>query len=265
MSKLKIVTKSLAILLLASLLIYRAVVLVSRHALESYEVRGVDVSSYQGEIDWETLSQSEIDFAFIKATEGSSYKDRFFEKNIEGIAETELAAGAYHFLSFESDGAAQAENFIDSVKREDITLPPVIDLELYGEYANTPPSSPKVRRILDEMITRLYVEYGEYPIIYTNRRAYTLYVSGEYKNCDIWICDIVKKPTLPDGREWTFWQYSHTEQLPGYDGEEKYIDMNVFNGSRALFERYKKELSYDSSFCVPIFISPRRSGRRFRI
>ncbi len=243
MKKVKIISKTVMILLLAAFLIYKAVVFTSRRALEKFDVRGVDVSSYQGNIDWATLAENDIDFAFIKATEGTSHKDRFFEKNIKEIAETGLVAGAYHFLSFESDGKGQAKNFISSVKKEDISLPPVIDLELYGEYAHNPPPSEQVRKILDEMVEGLYAEYGSYPIIYTNRRAYTLYVSGAYKNCDIWICDIVKKPSLPDGREWKFWQYSHTEQLSGYVGEEKYIDMNVFNGSPEKFEEYKKEMS----------------------
>ncbi|MBQ5778127.1 MAG: hypothetical protein IIV97_04855, partial [Oscillospiraceae bacterium] len=189
------------------------------------------------------FAENDIDFAFIKATEGSSFKDREFPANIEGIKKTDLAAGAYHFFSFESDGRSQAENFISTVAEEDVSLPPVIDLELYGEYKVDIPEVSYVRENLGEMVSALYEEYGTYPIIYTNRRAYTLYVSGEYKDCDIWICDIVKNPSLPDGRKWTFWQYSHTEKLPGYRGEEKYIDMNVFGGTREQFEEYKKEKS----------------------
>ena len=243
MTRLKIIVRTGIILLFAAVLIYRAVVITSEKALEDFEVRGVDVSAYQGEIDWVKLSENDIDFVFIKATEGSSFKDREFPANIEGIKKTDIAAGAYHFLSFESDGKAQAENFISTVDEEDISLPPVIDLELYGEYKVNVPNVSRVREILDEMVSALYEEYGRYPIIYTNRRAYTLYVAGEYKNCDIWICDIVKNPTLPDGRKWTFWQYSHTGKLPGYCGEEKYIDMNVFGGTKKEFEEYKKQLS----------------------
>ena len=97
-----------------------------------------------------------------------------------------------------------------------------------------------MRPILDALILKLYEEYGRMPIIYTNRRAYSLYVSGEYEECDLWICDLLKKPSLPDGREWSFWQYSHTGTLPGYDGEEDNIDLNVFCGSRAQFREYTK-------------------------
>ncbi len=213
----------------------------SRRARERFPVRGVDVSSYQGYIDWKELEESNIDFAFIKATEGSTFRDKMFRDNIENISDTDIAAGAYHFMSFESDGKSQAENFISTVDADRIALPPVIDLELYGKYNDKPPGASDVREILDVMVEMLYEEYGVYPIIYTNRRSYSLYVSGGYRNCDIWLCDLVKEPVLPDGREWTFWQYSHTETLPGYDGEEEHIDMNIFNGSRTEFRRYIKQ------------------------
>ena len=203
-------------------------------------MRGVDVSSYQGYIDWKEIEDNDIDFAFIKATEGSNFRDKMFRDNIENVADTGIAAGAYHFMSFESDGKRQAENFISTVDGDKIKLPPVIDLELYGKYSDKPPSASYVREILDVMVEMLYDEYGVYPIIYTNRRAYSLYVSGGYRDCDIWLCDLVKEPALPDGREWTFWQYSHTEILSGYDGEEEHIDMNIFNGTHTDFRKYVK-------------------------
>lgn len=241
MNKFKTITQALLIFLLVAFVVYKAAVKLGTHRLDELPVRGVDVSSYQGEINWETIEKENISFAFIKATEGSSYKDRFFEKNIKNIKKTDIVAGAYHFMSFESGGKSQAENFISSVDKNQIELPPVIDVELYGKYHAKPPQAEEVRAILDDMVTALYEEYGRYPIIYTTRRAYLLYISGAYKECDIWVSDLVKKPSLPDEREWKFWQYSHTETLPGYNGEEEHIDMNVFNGSKKEFREYIKE------------------------
>ena len=234
----KITIKILIVFLFASLLIIIASVLSGRASIKNYPVRGVDVSSYQGEIDWEELASNDIDFAFIKATEGSSHIDKTYKENIEGAKETDLEIGAYHFLSFESNGEAQAENFISTVKKSDITLPPVIDIELYGKYNDVPLDEKSVRAILDPMIKRFCDEYGENPVIYTNHRTYSLYISGRYPECDIWICDIAKKPSLSDGRKWIFWQYSHTESLSGYRGEEKHIDMNVFYGTKEEFKAY---------------------------
>lgn len=240
MRKRKTLFRILIVAMFVAFALFCITIYMSRRARKEYPVRGVDVSSYQGYIDWDEIEENDIDFAFIKATEGSSYRDRFFEDNIKNIQDTDIASGAYHFMSFESDGKTQAENFISAVARDMIDLPPVIDLELYGDYSDKPPSTASVRQILDALVTELYTAYGRMPIIYTNRRAYSLYVSGEYENCDIWICDIIKKPTLPDGREWTFWQYTHTGKLTGYDGEEEYIDLNVFAGSRAEFRQYIK-------------------------
>lgn len=227
--------------LFVALIIYSAQTAATRRRVEDFAVSGVDVSAYQGNIDWETLAGNGIDFVFIKATEGSSYVDKRYMKNSEGANNTHLAVGAYHFMSFESDGKSQAENFIRTVAKKDITLPPVIDLELYGEYNASPPGADELRAILDDMIRELSEHYGRKPIIYTNRKTYSLFLSGKYRDYDIWFCDLVKAPRLPDGRRWTFWQYTHTGKLEGYSGGEKHIDLNVFNGSESEFREYIKK------------------------
>ena len=96
-------------------LIYAGIIQLNRPSREAYPVRGVDVSHYQGNIDWNKLEAQGIMFAFIKATEGSSHTDSMFQANWENVAQTELRAGAYHFFSFESSGQTQAENFINTV------------------------------------------------------------------------------------------------------------------------------------------------------
>ena len=101
---------------------------------------GGDVSSYQGEIDWETLSSQNISFAFIKATEGSSLLDQYFLSHYEQAHKAGLRVGAYHFFSYDSPGETQADHFIASVERQEGMLPPVIDLEFYGDKEKNPPS-----------------------------------------------------------------------------------------------------------------------------
>lgn len=80
-----------------------------------YEVHGVDVSHYQGDIDWTVLQSQNIDFAYIKATEGSSSVDEKFVENWEEAEQTFLKVGAYHFFSFDSEGKTQAQNYIQTV------------------------------------------------------------------------------------------------------------------------------------------------------
>ncbi len=208
-----------------------------------YEVHGVDVSSYQGEIDWQTLAAQDLQFAFIKATEGSTFVDERFEDNYWGALSTTLRVGAYHFFSYDSPGTAQAANFIATVPKTKDMLPPVVDIEFYGDKQENPASREETQNILTELLNALEEHYGVKPIIYTTQKVYTLYIAGTYHDYDIWISNIVGHPRLLDGKNWTFWQYSHHGELAGYQGEQKYIDLNVFSGSLEEFQQYGKEES----------------------
>lgn len=207
---------------------------------ERYPVKGVDVSSYQGDIDWQTLSSQDMSFAFIKATEGSSFVDRNFAYNFSEAQKTELRVGAYHFFSYDSGGETQAENFINTVEYFEGMLPPVIDLEFYGDKKENPPTQADVRRELDIFIEKVTEHYGMKPIIYATERSYKLYLAGAYEDYDIWIRNVFLPPGLSDGRDWIFWQYTDKGYLEGYQGDEKYIDMNVFCGTMEEFACYPK-------------------------
>lgn len=89
-------------------MVYNGIIWFNNPSEEEFPVRGIDVSEYQGEIDWKTLSKQNIDFVFIKATEGSGYTDSCFVYNFDEAQKTDLRVGAYHFFSYDSEGAAQA-------------------------------------------------------------------------------------------------------------------------------------------------------------
>ena len=223
-------------------LVWNGVVLLNNPSLRKYPVRGVDVSHYQGEIDWPLLAEQGIDFAFIKATEGSSHVDDKFAFNYAEALKTDLRVGAYHFFSFESAGETQADNFIAAVEKVDGMLPPVIDFEFYGGNDQNPPDKEAAVRELRVLADALAVHYGRAPIIYATEEAYEQYISGDFDDCDIWIRNVITTPTIADGREWVFWQYTNREILKGYSGDEKYIDMNVFYGSKKEFAKYIAEM-----------------------
>ncbi len=227
-------------------LVWNGVILLNGISARSYDVKGVDVSSYQGEIDWETLSSQDLSFAFIKATEGSSFVDKYFAYNYEEAKKTHLAVGAYHFFSFDSQGITQAENFINTVAPHDGMLPPVIDLEFYGDKAKNPPEREDVDAQLQAMLGALEEHYKQKPIIYATEESYELYLSGGYEEYDIWIRNVITKPKLSDQRDWTFWQFTNRERLEGYAGTEKYIDVNVFDGSKEEFDAYLKRNAYQN-------------------
>ena len=92
---------------------------------------------YQGDVDWNVISNQDIDFAYIKATEGKSYVDEKFRNNYNNVINIDLPTGFYHFFSFESSGEEQAQNYINQVKEYDNMLPPVVDIEFYNMYGKT--------------------------------------------------------------------------------------------------------------------------------
>ena len=201
---------------------------------EKYPVRGVDVSEYQGEIDWPLLSKQGIGFAFIKATEGSQYVDPRFAYNWEQAVGTGLKFGAYHFFSFDSPGGTQVENFLSTVNRAEGMLPPVVDVELYGQYKRTPRPAAEVWPELTAMLDALEAEYGAKPILYATQAAYDLYLKERYEDYPLWIRSVYTYPVV---KGWTFWQYSDRMVLKGYSGVERYIDMNLYDGTKEAFEK----------------------------
>lgn len=205
-------------------------------APSQWEVFGVDVSAYQGEVDWSVLARQSVAFGFIKATEGSSLQDRQFAANWSGAMEAGVRPGAYHFFSYDSPGESQAENFIDLVPVTPGALPPAIDLEFYGPYLQQPKSREEVEPILKALIARLEAHYGVKPILYVTCRSYQLYLSGgAYDGYPIWFSSPLVRPA---GLSCSFWQYSHSARLEGYNGTEERIDLNVFLGSESEFRRF---------------------------
>lgn len=237
MSKLRYIGILIALLSTAAALCYFKVIPTGKLLAKGYDIRGVDVSSYQGEIDWGVLSEQGIDFAFIKATEGSTYVDERFADNFMKVSETKLIIGAYHFFSFESSGESQADNFIKTVPKQKGMIAPVIDLEFYGQYTSTPKSVGDVVKELTSMADKLEEYYGIKPMIYVTQKSYRLYIKDtELEKYPLWIRNVYFKPMFTS--EWVFWQYCDTEELEGYNGDEEKIDMNVFYGNMDDLKNY---------------------------
>lgn len=222
----------LMLMVIVFLLYYNGVIHFNNPSTKKYPVRGIDVSSYQGDIDWNLLSKENINFTFIKATEGSSYQDDKYNFNFSMSSKTNLIVGAYHFFSYDSSGTTQAENYINTVNLTENNLPPVIDIEFYGDKGKNSPDKIVTINILNDLILTLEEHYGVKPILYATNKSYNLYLKEEYTDYPIWIRNVFTYPKLPENKEWTFWQYTSREKLKGYEGKEKYIDMNVFNGTK---------------------------------
>lgn len=195
---------------------------------EVYDVRGVDISAHNGDVDFEKLKGSGVKFAYIKATEGTDFQDRNFVRNATGMKRAGIPAGAYHFFRFDTDGEMQGYNFLRALDGRRFELPPAIDVE---EWANADePRTGQIMRSLRQMIDVMRAG-GYEPMIYTNKDGYERFVKGKLERVALWICSFTDPP-LDDGREWVMWQFSHRGEVEGVSGA---VDMNAVNPTDTLY------------------------------
>ena len=193
---------------------------------------GIDVSSYQGDIDWASVAPS-IDFVYAKATEGTYYTNPDFDNQYEGPYDQGLIRGAYHFgIPDNSSGAAQADYFVGNGggwSADGKTLPGALDIEYnpYGAECYGLTQSQMTSWIWD-FVNEYAYDAHTYPVIYSTYDWWstcTGNASGFQDYDPFWIaCYCSSAGTLPAGYGYyTFWQYADSGSLPG--------DQDVFNGS----------------------------------
>jgi GH25 family lysozyme M1 (1,4-beta-N-acetylmuramidase) len=201
---------------------------------------GIDVSHYQGSINWSSVRSAGIQFAFIKATEGTTYQDPRFDTNYVAAYNAGVIRGAYHFARPDrSSGATQANFLLSNGGRwsaDSRTLPAALDLEAppsgaacYGK------SQSAMRTWIADFLNTYKARTGRYAIIYTTTSWWascTGNYSGFWANHPLWIARWSSSPgTLPSGAPfWTFWQYTDSGRVAGISGN---VDRNHFNGTRA--------------------------------
>ncbi|PLK71675.1 glycosyl hydrolase [Rhizobium sp. TH135] len=195
-----------------------------------HAVHGVDVSRWQGNIDWATLRSQGANFAYIKATDGGDHLDPMFHTNWKRAKEAGVKRGAYHFFYWCRVASEQADWFIRNVPRDPDALPPVIDVEYNGESSCRFRLSPeKAREKMQVFMDRLERHYGKRPVIYTAPDFYKDNLRGQFLDYPFWLRSVAAHPSkiYPD-RKWVFWQYSGSGLSQGVNGK---IDLNVFYGS----------------------------------
>ena len=198
-----------------------------------YPIHGIDVSKYQGEINWGEAGQNGVSFAFIKATEGGDHLDENFSQNWAAAGRAGVLRGAYHFYYFCRTAREQANWFIRNVPLDEKALPPVLDME-WNNTSRTcrlHPSPAKVRSEMRVYLTRVTGHYGKRPVIYVTPNFYRENQLWRIKGYDFWLRTVAGHPMeIYPGRTWTFWQYSSTGQVPGIEGN---VDINAFAGTIA--------------------------------
>lgn len=192
-----------------------------------YEVHGIDISHYQGTIDWQKLQNKETDFplhfVFMKATEGGDHGDDTFEDNFAQARKHGFIRGAYHFFTPRTDALKQADFFIRTVKLASGDLPPVLDVEVTGKK-----SKKELQRSIKQWLDRVEAHYGVKPILYTSYRFKTSYLDdASFDEYPYWIAHYYVDSVQYKG-PWHFWQHTDIGTVPGIRHD---VDLNVFNGS----------------------------------
>ncbi|GDY32137.1 lysozyme [Gandjariella thermophila] len=195
--------------------------------------QGLDVSSHQGNVDWAAVVAKGAAFAYVKATEGTTYRNPFFAQQYNGSYQAGLIRGAYHFaLPNVSDGVAQANFFVDhggGWSPDGRTLPPALDIEYnpYGPICYGLSQRDMVgwiRAFSDQVHART----GRWPTIYTSTRWWSACTGnlGDFSDTNpLWLARYAADPG-PMPFDWdfhTFWQYDDAGAFPG--------DQDSFNGS----------------------------------
>lgn len=218
---------------------------------------GIDVSHHDGKnFDLSALRVQKVDFIYVKATQGVSFRDPAFERYWKTVAELKPEhrpfRGAYHFLTAGDDGREQADRFVRYVNlhggfKED-DMPPCVDLE--WDVTNENPDRWKGQtpeKILEKLVAwleRTRELTGRTPVIYTARSWWIERGIPESKfsvleQFPIWIADYsrshkaVERPAIINGRTQSIWQFADDAKLTlGYSGT---LDANIFYGSRQDF------------------------------
>lgn len=195
-----------------------------------YDIHGVDVSRYQGDIDWAHAGRSGVAFAFIKATEGGDVADPMFQANWAQTRAARIPRGAYHFYYFCRSPEEQAAWFITHVPRESGALPPVLDME-WTHSRTCPVRRPAEwnREQAQRFLDILTAHYGQRPILYTTVDFFRDNEMWRIPNQEFWLRSVAGHPTeVYPGHDWGFWQYTGTGMAPGFRGA---VDLNTFRGT----------------------------------
>lgn len=193
--------------------------------------KGIDVSSWQGHIDWAKVASGGIKFAMIRVGDGDSYLDSQFANNWSGAKAHGVLRGTYHFFRPGDDPVKQADNFVKQIKAHgglaDGDLPPVLDVEVQGV------SDATLRKRALTWLQHVEAALGRRPMIYTSPGFWSgLGAGSEFAKYPLWVAHWdTACPSVPSSWSgWKLWQTHDDGHVSGISGN---VDTDVFNGSLA--------------------------------
>ena len=192
-------------------------------------VQGMDVSYYETSVDWAMARQDGIEFAFIRATDGTQYLDPKFAMYWQGAKDAGVIRGAYQYFRPAEDPVAQAELLLAQMGPvEPGDLPPVIDLEVSGGL-----TQPQVAAAVQLWVDHVAAAIGRPPIVYAGLYSWpTLTGAADLTTSPLWVAQYTTAP-CPDiplpWTHWAFWQDTSTGSITAVPGST--LDLDVFDGS----------------------------------
>lgn len=200
-----------------------------------YPVLGIDISSHNGMMNLDAASDDGVEFVWIKASEGVTFKDKNFRINHEKAGRAGLMRGAYHFFRFDRDGVEQAINLLEAIGDRELELGVAVDVESSGNPEGIPEE--KVFERLSAMVD--YLKLRGYGVtLYCNKTDFYTLLADNFPGSALWICSFSANPIEA---EWKFWQFNHHGKVDGTGGD---VDMNVFGGTRDEWEAFLANQQY---------------------
>ena len=185
----------------------------------SFYSYGIDISHYQGNIDWDKLikADSSISFVYCKATEGLNLVDRHWKRNRESLIDMNLPHGAYHFFRPKSSAKEQALHFLNNYQSNQSDLPPVLDAETF-EVSNQ--DLIKAMKVWLEIVEE---KTGKRPVIYTSYHMYSTFLKAAFKNHKFWVANYSYIPSRFNDEQIIHWQFTDQGTVNGIKGN---VDVN---------------------------------------
>ncbi len=191
------------------------------------KIFGIDVSQYQGTIDWDNVEaieeQFELKFVVVRATAGSNKVDLKFKKNWKNLTESMYIQGAYHYYRPDENSTDQANNFIKNVKLRKGHLPPILDIEKMPKGQ----SMEKLKEGLQNWLSIVEKHYRVKPIIYTGEKYYEDFLQQDFPSYQFWIANYNPWKEKIEA-DYLMWQFTEKAKLHGIN---ELVDVNVFNGT----------------------------------
>jgi len=196
-----------------------------RGELRPGERYGIDVSRHQNAIVWQRVADDDIDFAYIKASEGGDLVDERFAENWTGAGAAGLDRGAYHYFTLCRPGDEQAANFLETVPADEAELPPALDLEIAGNCSARPDEAAVAKEVA-AFVDAVEAETGQTLVLYIGDDWQERYPVAGRDDRPRWARRMHRRPLTDD---WWLWQFSSTSRVDGIEG---HTDLNVMKGDR---------------------------------